>query len=184
MFASRIVNYSWNHPCLVISPGRSLLSQIFLFRLEVEVSACFLENECYKKYGKTGKSFYYSQVASTVRWLSTTNSSELTNRLGTTTNAQSEDVASKAEPPTTPLLSLDQGPTESTGKDLNGRARPESSACTSPIQSASSSAKLPEIPSFSNFVSSREAKDNRPNTSQKHSPKRVQKNLEKRMRLQ
>nr|XP_023884464.1 ATP-dependent DNA helicase Q-like 3 isoform X2 [Quercus suber] len=154
------------------------------FKLEVEVSACFLENECYKKYGKTGKSFYYSQVASTVRWLSTTNSSELTNRLGTTTNAQSEDVASKAEPSTTPLLSLDQGPTESTSKDLNGRARLESSACTSPIQSASSSAKLPEIPTFSNFVSSRKAKDNRPTTSQKHSPKRVQKNLEKRMRLQ
>lgn len=157
------------------------MSQIFLFRLEVEVSACFLENECYKKYGKTGKSFYYSQVASTVRWLSTTNSSELTNRLGITTNAQSEDIASKAEPPTTPLLSLDQGPTESTS---NGRARPESSTCTSPIQNASSSAKLPEIPSFSNFVSSRKANDNRPNTSQKHSPKRVQKNLEKRMRLQ
>ncbi|XP_050260313.1 ATP-dependent DNA helicase Q-like 3 [Quercus robur] len=154
------------------------------FKLEVEVSACFLENECYKKYGRTGKSFYYSQVASTVRWLSTTSSSELTNRLGITANAQSEDVASKAEPPTTPLLSLDQGPTESTSKDLNGRARPESSACTSPIQSVSSSAKLPEIPSFSNFVSSRKAIDNRPNTSQKHSPKRVQKNLEKRMRLQ
>ncbi|XP_030943885.1 ATP-dependent DNA helicase Q-like 3 isoform X5 [Quercus lobata] len=154
------------------------------FKLEVEVSACFLENECYKKYGRTGKSFYYSQVASTVRWLSTTNSSELTNRLGITANAQSEDVASKAEPPTTPLLSLDQGPTESTSKDLNGRARTESSACTSPIQSASSSAKLPEIPSFSNFVSSRKAIDNRSNTSQKHSPKRVQKNLEKRMRLQ
>ncbi|GLT70588.1 hypothetical protein SLA2020_426590 [Shorea laevis] len=32
-------------------------------KIEVETSACFLEKECYKKYGKTGKSFYYSQVA-------------------------------------------------------------------------------------------------------------------------
>ena len=157
---------------------------MFFIRIDVEVSAGFLESECYKKYGKTGKSFYYSQVASTVRWLSTTNSSELTNRLGTTTSAWSEDITSKGEPPTTPLLSLDQGPTESTSKELIDSAKPESSTCASPIQSASSSVMLPAIPSFSEFVSSRKEKDNLPNTSQKQSPKRVQKNLEKRMRLQ
>jgi hypothetical protein len=33
--------------------------------------ASFLENECYKKYGKSGKTFCYSQVASAVRWLLT-----------------------------------------------------------------------------------------------------------------
>lgn len=153
-------------------------------KIDVEVSAGFLESECYKKYGKTGKSFYYSQVASTVRWLSTANSLELTNRLGTTTSAQSEDITSKGEPPTTPLLSLDQGPTESTSKEPIDSAKPESSTCASPIQSASSSVMLPAIPSFSDFVSSRKAKDNLPNTSKKQSPKRVQKNLEKRMRLQ
>ncbi|QCE13582.1 ATP-dependent DNA helicase Q5 [Vigna unguiculata] len=50
-------------------------------KIEVDTSASFLEDECYKKYGKAGKSFYYSQVASTVRWLTTASSSELMNRL-------------------------------------------------------------------------------------------------------
>lgn len=44
------------------------LNLIHLFRVEMETSASLLEDECYKKYGKAGKSFYYLQVASTVKW--------------------------------------------------------------------------------------------------------------------
>jgi bloom syndrome protein len=151
-----------------------------LCRIEEETSARFLENECYKKYGKTGKSFYYSQVASTVRWLSTTSSLDLTNRLGTVSSSLSDDILSKAEPPTKPLLVLDQGPTKIMGEELCDSARPETSIC------ASSCTELPAIPSFSEFVSSsRKAKDNRSNnTSQQQLPKRDPEKLEKRMRLQ
>lgn len=147
----------------------------------METSACFLEKECYKKYGKTGKSFYYSQVASTVRWLSTTSSSELTNRLGTISSCPSDDILLKAESPTRPLLALDQGPTKITGEELyDTTARPETSGC------ASSCTELPAIPSFSEFVSSsRKAKDNRSNnTTQQQLPERDPEKLEKRMRLQ
>ncbi|KAL5158508.1 ATP-dependent DNA helicase Q-like 3 [Glycine soja] len=38
------------------------------FKVEMETSASLLEDECYKKYGKAGKSFYYLQVASKVKW--------------------------------------------------------------------------------------------------------------------
>ncbi|PWA54611.1 DEAD/DEAH box RNA helicase family protein [Artemisia annua] len=51
--------------------------------IDPETSSVFFENECYKKYGKTGKSFYLSKVASTVRWLSTANAEDLTSRLAT-----------------------------------------------------------------------------------------------------
>ncbi|XP_020521855.1 ATP-dependent DNA helicase Q-like 3 isoform X2 [Amborella trichopoda] len=50
--------------------------------MEVQIAAKVLENECYNKYRKTGKTFYISQVASTVRWLSSCSASELSNRLG------------------------------------------------------------------------------------------------------
>ncbi|KAG6511851.1 hypothetical protein ZIOFF_029929 [Zingiber officinale] len=39
-------------------------------RLDFEACADFLEMECFKKYGKVGKTFYNSQVAATIRWLS------------------------------------------------------------------------------------------------------------------
>ena len=52
-------------------------------RIDHETSSVFFENECYKKYGKTGKSFDLSQVASTGRWLSTANAEDLTSRLAT-----------------------------------------------------------------------------------------------------
>lgn len=155
-----------------------------LCRIEVETSACFLEKECYKKYGKTGKSFYYSQVASTVRWLLTTCLSELTTRLGTATSLTSEDILSNAEPSTTSLPLLDQGPTKFTSEELNGSSRSEISLGVSPLQSTFSSTDLPEIPSFSDYVNSRKAKGSLTNTSQKQLPRTtVQKNPGKRMKL-
>ena len=140
-------------------------------RINLETSAPFLENECYKKYGKTGKSFYYSQVASTVRWLSTANSTELTNRLGSKTSSAMNNITSESDSPI--ISSSDQGP----------------SSCDSPIQGAPSSQDigLPPIPLFSDFVKGRTAKDDQENPSSKfakQSPERPERTLEKRSRLQ
>ncbi|KAI5320060.1 hypothetical protein L3X38_039768 [Prunus dulcis] len=139
-------------------------------KIEVEKSASFLENECYDKYGKTGKSFYYSQVASTVRWLSSADYTGLTNRLGTINSSLSDDAPTETEPPAarSPLV---EGPTET-------------SVAVSPTEIASPSTRLPPIPSFSQFINTRKTKDNRSSASEKKSPNGVQKNLEKRMRLQ
>ncbi|KAJ9687911.1 hypothetical protein PVL29_013908 [Vitis rotundifolia] len=153
--------------------------------INLETSATFLENECYKKYGKTGKSFYYSQVASTVRWLSTANSTDLTNRLGTKTSLATDNIISKADSPI--ISSSDQGPTKiSNGEHCS--AKPQTSSCASPMQGASSQDKgLPPIPSLSDFVKSRTVKDHQANPLsklRKQSPKRAERNLEKRSRLQ
>ncbi|KAH9710727.1 ATP-dependent DNA helicase q-like 3 [Citrus sinensis] len=149
--------------------------------IEFEASAIFLENECYNKYGKSGKSFYYSQVASTIRWLSTANSIELTNRLGIDTDSPSVNFISKEEPPAAPSPSLEQRPAQITGKELDGSCGSENSIGAFQTESESPSTSLPVIPSFSEFVNRRKVKDNQPNTSCKESPK---KNFDKRMRLQ
>ncbi|EPS58450.1 hypothetical protein M569_16364, partial [Genlisea aurea] len=43
----------------------------------VKALACELENDCFRKYGRSGKSFYLSKLAGTVRWLSAANPDEL-----------------------------------------------------------------------------------------------------------
>lgn len=152
-------------------------------KIEVDKSASFLENECYKKYGKTGKSFYYSQVASTVRWLSTVNSTDLTDRLGTMSGSPSENSLLETETSATQSPLVD-GATEITRNDLHVSVRSEAYVAVSPPERDSPSTMLPPIPSFSEFINSKKIKDNRSSASEKQSPNGVKKNPEKRMRLQ
>ncbi|PON66001.1 Helicase [Parasponia andersonii] len=149
-------------------------------RLEVETSATFLENECYNKYGKTGKSFYYSQVANTVRWLSTTTSVELTDRVGAIANSPSANVPSRPETPAAISPMMDQVHRENTTDDFQSSVGSETRTCTSPVESASPSAQLPPIPSFSEFINSRKVN----HKQSRLSTEGVEKNLEKRMKLQ
>ena len=161
--------------------------QSFVCRVHVDASATFLENECYNKYGKTGKSFYYSQVASSVRWLSTASSCDLTDRLGAITSptptSQPENVSSETDDPATTSPIADQRHIGNTLEDFPtiGSHTP---TFDSPMESASTSTKLPPIPSFSEFINSRKVKDNQSRSSQRQSNDRVEKNPEKRMKLQ
>lgn len=120
-------------------------------------------------------------MASTIRWLSTANSIELTNRLGIDTDSPSVNFISKEEPPAAPSPSLEQRPAQITGKELDGSCGSENSIGAFQTESESPSTSLPVIPSFSEFVNRQKVKDNQPNTSCKESPK---KNFDKRMRLQ
>ncbi|KAK2656901.1 hypothetical protein Ddye_009953 [Dipteronia dyeriana] len=147
--------------------------------IEIETSASFLEKDCHKKYGKSGKSFYYSQVASTIRWLSITDSTQLANRLGTTSSCfHSASEACREEPPAAPSPSplLDQQPTDITDEQLHG----STSTASETSKSASRKESPPVIPSFSEFVNSRKTQ-NQLIFSQKQSP---MKNPEKKVRLQ
>ncbi|KAM1809872.1 hypothetical protein ACFX12_026707 [Malus domestica] len=150
--------------------------------IEVEKSASFLENECYNKYKKTGKSFYYSQVASTVRWLSTADSAALTNRLGTINCSPADNALPKTEPPATTSPLVD-GPTEAPNGDSHNSVRSENSVAVSPMESASPSITLPSIPSFSEFINIRKAKDISSSASEKQSPNGVKEKGLKKMRL-
>ncbi|XP_019415166.1 PREDICTED: ATP-dependent DNA helicase Q-like 3 isoform X8 [Lupinus angustifolius] len=149
------------------------------FKIEVETSASLLEEECYKKYGKVGKSFYYSQVASTVRWLTTTTPDNLINRLGAMNVSTSISVSPKAENSLTPSPALDPNAKEDSSNELPDNARLETAARAMPTESSSFDTKLPEIPSFSEFVNSRKEKRDQLKDTKKYSSR-----VEKKMRLE
>ncbi|KAG8662853.1 hypothetical protein MANES_01G152300v8 [Manihot esculenta] len=153
--------------------------------IEFEASAVFFENQCYKKYGKSGKSFYYSQVASTLRWIKMANSCELTDRLLSVIPAPLENTLPKEEPPKEPSLLLQNHPMKATDVELHSNVGTETTMC-SPLQTqkASLSARLPAIPSFSEFVNRKKTKNNNPGMSENQSPHSSKKSSEKRMRLQ
>ncbi|XP_066322765.1 ATP-dependent DNA helicase Q-like 3 [Miscanthus floridulus] len=60
---------------------------------ENEASATHLETECFKKYEKVGKTFYNSQIAATVRWLSSATSSQMHDRLHALIDQTKDDGA-------------------------------------------------------------------------------------------
>jgi len=62
-------------------------------RCENEASATHLETECFKKYEKVGKTFYNSQIAATVRWLSSATSSQMHDRLHALIDQTKDDGA-------------------------------------------------------------------------------------------
>ncbi|KAI5445607.1 ATP-dependent DNA helicase Q-like 3, variant 2 [Lathyrus oleraceus] len=147
-------------------------------KIEMEASASLLEDECYKKYGKTGKSFYYSQVASTIRWLTTTNSDNLMNRLRAVDVSSSLNVISEVEHSLTPPPASAPCAKEETSNEVSGNAATEIIPSDVPIEN-SFNTNLPPIPSFSEFVNSRKAKRDQSGDTKKHSSR-----VEKKTRIQ
>ncbi|KAH0651812.1 hypothetical protein KY284_031724 [Solanum tuberosum] len=155
-------------------------------RIDIDKSVVFLENECYKKYGKSGKSFYLSQMASTARWLSTAGPMELVNKLSSSSTAPPpENVTSIADcTPASSNLSVPIS-AKANHEEVHDNAGPQD-----PIRSPASpihgpaSAKLPPILSFSQFINSGKAKENLASASKRQSPDRGKNKLEKRMRFQ
>ncbi|XP_022154639.1 ATP-dependent DNA helicase Q-like 3 isoform X3 [Momordica charantia] len=142
------------------------------FKIEVERHARFLEQECYEKYGRTGKSFYYSQVASTVRWLSTASSTELTSRLSIT-----DDPCSVSEKNTRlPALAspaMDLSKSEISNEVFHSSSVLETSTFNLSKQSASPAPLLPPIPSFAEFVIGRMENASQSNRDEKYPVKRI-----------
>ncbi|KAK4713774.1 hypothetical protein R3W88_019681 [Solanum pinnatisectum] len=154
-------------------------------RIDIDKSVVFLENECYKKYGKSGKSFYLSQMASTARWLSTAGPMELVNKLSSSSTAPPpENVTSIGN-----CTSASSNLSVPISVKVNDEEVHENAGSQDPIRSpasplhGSASAKLPPILSFSQFISGK-AKENLASASKRQSPDRGKKNLEKRMRFQ
>ncbi|CAO2040464.1 unnamed protein product, partial [Urochloa humidicola] len=66
-----------------------------------EASATHLEIESFKKYEKVGKTFYNSQIAATVRWLTSATSSQMHDRLHALIN-QAKDHGASSSPDIVP----------------------------------------------------------------------------------
>lgn len=124
-------------------------------RIDPETSSTFLENECYKKYGKTGKSFYLSQVASTVRWLSTANTTDLTSRLATTGQSPTSKKSTEVEPSCISNHAMKMNKKDDDANVTSGHP-------SSPSTNTYNDIKLPPIPSFSEFVNKKTNIDSNP----------------------
>lgn len=138
--------------------------------VDVHAIAKSLEMECFQKHGKSGRPFYNSQVASTVRWLSACNWEEFRARtsVGSPTLGA---LANEQKPSTTPVQPNQRVPEAS---ELQQISRVESSVATTPTKVANlvtdlatadhakpaavvASAALPRIPSFSDYLSKKRA---------------------------
>ncbi|CAA7035695.1 unnamed protein product [Microthlaspi erraticum] len=126
-----------------------------LEEIDSQKASEFLENECFRKYSKAGKSFYYSQIASTVRWLGTASKDELTTRLSIVVSLVREEEPSRDSMPVTE-------PTENIMEE-DGKVKAAESEVDEPTRElvvSPSPISLPHIPSFSEFVNRRKVKHN------------------------
>ncbi|KAL6585847.1 hypothetical protein OROMI_002491 [Orobanche minor] len=124
-------------------------------QIDFVTSAERLENECHKKYEKSGKSFYLSQMSSIMRWLSTATPDELTDRLGTTAKASSEAIRPAVANVSSPSpSSFDPEITQVNADKIS-------------IQPVSLDTEPPLILSFSEFVNRGKATDNQLSASKR-----------------
>lgn len=129
---------------------------IQLFRLDFEASAIFLEMDCFKKYEKVGKTFYNSQLAATIRWLSSSSHEQILDRLNAnsvtlaSTNYKSDSL-STVTPPPDPIIQ-DHVPEEASAGENQDNIKLEHSNESVDMKIPGEKVELPQIPSFSEFI--------------------------------
>ncbi|CAL9105808.1 unnamed protein product [Musa acuminata var. zebrina] len=154
--------------------------------IDCEASAAFLEMECFKKYEKVGKTFYISQVAATVRWLSNSSFEQIYDRLSDESTQTSSSYGQDDLPSGTDSLQ-DGITTEAVHKEnqLNSNALVENFNCSLEMKNPNEKIDLPPIASFSEFVNGkgRAQSSGSSNITTSESRKHMGKNPEKRIRL-
>ncbi|XP_062220485.1 ATP-dependent DNA helicase Q-like 3 [Phragmites australis] len=134
---------------------------------DAEASATHLETECFKKYEKVGKTFYNSQIAATVRWLSSATSNQMHDRLHgridqtTDHGAPSSPCVVPELPPVAPEV-IGSWPGEVSNDQAKVKRQPERidelekrKHSDEPAKTVASAGnmELPTIPSFREFLS-------------------------------
>ncbi|XP_039776473.1 ATP-dependent DNA helicase Q-like 3 isoform X4 [Panicum virgatum] len=119
-------------------------------------SATHLETECFKKYEKVGKTFYNSQIAATVRWLSSATSNQMHDRFHTLIDqatdhsvSSSPDIVPESSPAPTEVVCARPG--ETIVHELEKTKHSDESAKT--IAASAGNVELPTIPSFRECLS-------------------------------
>lgn len=158
---------------------------------DTQMVATTLENQCYRKYGKLGKSFYNSQVASTVRWLAKSSLADIQSRIEPDSalhdNKCSSSLLLNENDHSMKINCSPIGPgTCSTDKshkleqvdekqELSGHGRISQESTIPSLMENAAATELPPIPSFTNFAMG-QGKDNN-NIKMCHADKRPQKKL-------
>ncbi|XP_020090219.1 ATP-dependent DNA helicase Q-like 3 isoform X1 [Ananas comosus] len=123
----------------------------------LEDSATLLETECFRKYDKVGKTFYSSQIAATVRWLSSSNYEQIQDHL----NANSSVATVKCTPDSLPTDHASPPANHDFGNEMQRTTSNEENSNNASLGHSNTvvgmempieRTKLPQIPSFSEFV--------------------------------
>lgn len=129
-----------------------------------EAYATHLETECFKKYEKVGKTFYNSQIAATVRWLSSATSNQMHDRLQPLINqvkdnraSSSPDIVPESPPASPEAVATRLGETSSyEGSDkrqhISESETRKSGESAKTVAAAAGNMELPPIPSFREFL--------------------------------
>lgn len=134
-------------------------------RCDIEASATHLETESFKKYEKVGKTFYNSQIAATVRWLSSATSSQMHDRLHALIGQTKDDGASGSpdvvpeSPPASPeIVGTRRGETSNYEVDVKPQyifeleKKQHSDESAKGPAASTGNMKLPAIPTFREFL--------------------------------
>ncbi|GAA0165816.1 DNA helicase [Lithospermum erythrorhizon] len=143
-------------------------------QISIETSTMMLEKECFEKYNRSGKSFYLSQMASTVRWISTATLEDVANRLRSVTPAS--EVLSPGTSQVSPSTA-DQSSTQVLDHDSN-----DTEAVRGVSEYVLTNTQLPPIPSFSQFINSRSPVDNQLAKQKRQLSNKAENSVEKKMR--
>lgn len=129
---------------------------MFFPRPSIEASATLLETECFKKYEKVGKTFYNSQVAATVRWISSSSYQQIHERLNSNPSLASTKNSQDCHSAASPLPQQQPACHEGTEpeKSREDYDNIQTSVLSESVQPEISIEKieLPPIPSFSEFA--------------------------------
>ncbi|KAG8059242.1 hypothetical protein GUJ93_ZPchr0002g23732 [Zizania palustris] len=133
-----------------------------------ESSAAHLETECFKKYEKVGKTFYISQMAATVRWLSSSSFNQIQDRLRSLADqtASSPSIVPDSLPPTTRDV-VGKMPGEASSNEAEEKQKPLTNNTNESVTAersdefgkaavSSETIELPKIPSFREFMNQKE----------------------------
>ncbi|XP_038985395.1 ATP-dependent DNA helicase Q-like 3 isoform X2 [Phoenix dactylifera] len=151
--------------------------------LDFEGSAIFLEMDCFKKYEKVGKTFYNSQVAATVRWLSSSSHEQILDRLNAnsttpaSTNCKADNLPTVTPPPD-PIIQ-DHVPEEASAGENQDNINLEHSNESVDMRAPGEKIELPQIPSFLEFINQkrREGQMGSSVVSSQHPSRGVQKRI-------
>ncbi|KAJ3699139.1 hypothetical protein LUZ61_002844 [Rhynchospora tenuis] len=132
---------------------------------DLEQSASFLETECFKKYEKVGKTFYNSQIAAIVRWLSSSTYQQIHDRLQT--NFREAAIHQEKVSISSDMVSNLVADAMEKSPEISCKGTKDINVQTEPLVQTEKII-LPPIPSFSQFVSQK-GKEKAGSSSKPHS---------------
>ncbi|KAI0495957.1 hypothetical protein KFK09_022264 [Dendrobium nobile] len=155
--------------------------------LDIDSSSTSLELDCFKKYENVGKTFYNSQIAATVRWLSSASYEQISERLSRNSSshdAENKPIVFESAATSSSLSPANQILFQSVKEDqFMAKILEKNVYEPAAVDLSHGKVDLPPIPSFSEFVYQKANNPNRPPMGSESAPKRIAEADERKQRV-